>query len=278
MIEEQVLTQPAPQAPAAVEAPRAESAPAPAQGKTEPKKAWMKQLEGDLWSNDLLAEYDSFSGPARKLLEYEGKKERLVEIPAPDAPDDVKAQFRTKLGVPAKPEDYKFKAPELPKELNLKWDPKLEEGFRKKAHEIGLNDSQFNELMTLDTNSKIASIQARNAAQKAFQDAYAKTSESHLSAIKTEWGPKFNENSAKAMDAMTRVATPDMLKLMEDARLPDGTPFMKHPLAAKMFFDLSGVVGEGEFIRGGIASAPQVVSLLSKEERAQLQREGIKIR
>ena len=278
MIEESTLVQP----PAAVETPAAPVVPVVAAavetGKPGPAKPWMAQLKKELQDNTVLSQYEDFSSVAQRVVEFEAKKDRLLEIPAADAPDDVKAQFRTKLGVPAKPEDYKFKAPELPKELNLKWDPKLEEGFRKKAHEIGLNDSQFNELMMLDTNSKIASIQARNAAQKAFQDAYAKTSESHLSAIKTEWGPKFNENSAKAMDAMTRVATPDMLKLMEDARLPDGTPFMKHPLTAKMFFDLYGVVGEGEFIRGGIAAAPQVVSLLSKEERAQLQREGIKIR
>ena len=214
----------------------------------------------------------------RKFLDYEGKKNRMLEIPDADAPDDVKAQFRTKLGVPAKPEDYKFKAPELPKELNLKWDPKLEDGFRKKAHEIGLNDSQFNELMTLDTNSKIASIQARNAAQKAFQDAYAKQTETYLSAIDSEWGQKAPENKTKAMETMTKVAGPDGMKLMEEARFPDGTKFRDHPFVAKMFYGLSGLVGEGEFIRGGIAAAPQVVSLLTPAERAQLKVEGVKIR
>lgn len=256
MFVEQTETQPqvVVEAPAAVVAPVA-AAPADT-GKTGPAKPWMAQLKKELQDNTVLSQYEDFSSVAQRVVEFEAKKDRLLEIPAADAPEDVKKQFRSKLGVPAKPEDYKFTAPELPKDLNLKWDPALEAGFRKKAHEIGLNDAQFNELMKLDTDSKIASIQAHRAAQKTAQDAYAKQAQTHLSAIQSEWGPKFQENSALAVDTMTKMASADFMKLMEEARLPDGTPFRNHPVVAKQFFNWSEAVGEGGFIRGGTAAVP----------------------
>lgn len=257
MIEEQIDPQPATQAPDAAEAPKADAAPAPDQGKGERPK-WMKQLDGDLQENDFLAQFKSFSDPARKLLELEGKRDRLVEIPGEDASDDVKTQFGAKLrkitGVPEKPEDYKLTVPTLPKELNLTWKPETEAAFRKKAHELGLNQAQFTELVQADTARVVAGAQARlAAAQKAKADA-DNQAQAFLSKLKTDWGQNFEANTAKSTAAMAKTATEDFQKLLASATLPGGGSLKDHPLTAQFFFDIGNVVGEGTFIRGGVGS------------------------
>lgn len=269
----QPSTEPVTPAPAAPAAPAPAAPAAPEAGKPGSVKAWKAQLKKELQTNEILDRFDDISSLAEGFLGFEAKKDRLLEIPAADATDDVKGAFRAKLGVPAKPEDYKLDTPELPKELGLKWSPEAEAGFRKLALEAGLNNDQAKALLAFDTARTVARVKAVQDAQKAAVEAVAKEAKAHLSKLETDWGAKFKENSTKAVETMAKVTEPDFLKLMESAKLPDGTKFRDHPLTAKFFFDMAQNVGEGTFIRSGVSpiTKPALGPLkLSDEVRASL--------
>ena len=250
MVEEATQTQPqvenvqapAPAAPAPAE-------PAPAEGKAGPKKPWMAQLKGHLQGNEVLSQFDEFSSVAEKFLEFDGKRDRLIEIPAPDATEDLKAQFRAKLGVPAKAEEYKIAEPKLPE--GLKWSKPAEGEFRKLALEAGLNNEQANKLLAFDTQRTLNAVAQRQAAIKAQQEAQVKQDQQFLAKLHGDWGDKFEVNKQAAKDAMAKTTTEELRKLLADRGVLD------HPLVAQHFFSLGTKIGDTEFIPGGSASIPK---------------------
>ena len=255
MIEDAPATQP-PAAAVETKVETTQTTTATDTGKGGPAKPWMAQLKKELQADSVLSQYDDFSSVAERLLGFEAKKDRLLEIPAQDAPNEVKAAFRTRLGVPDKPESYEFEKPELPKGSTLKWDDAAEGNFRKMAHELGLNKDQAKALFKFDTERQLGAYAAR---QKALADIKANAQaedEKFNSALKTAWGNEFEANKAKAVEAAKKTSDAELMAVFSEAKLPSGISVSEHPKFAEFFFNLDQVVGDTPFIRSGKPSAP----------------------
>ena len=255
MIEDAPATQPVVQAPASA-APAAPAAPAADPGKGGPAKPFLAQLKKELQDHPSLSRFGDFSEMAQVVVDFEAKKDRLLEIPAQDAPNEDKVAFRTRLGVPDKPESYEFEKPELPKGSTLKWDDAAEGNFRKMAHELGLNKDQAKALFKFDTERQLGSYAAR---QKALADIKANAQaqdEKFNSALKTAWGNEFEANKTKAVEAAKKTADAELMAVFSEAKLPSGISVSEHPKFAEFFFNLDQVVGDTPFIRSGKPSAP----------------------
>jgi hypothetical protein len=239
----------------------------------------MAQLKKELQSNQALSQFDDFSSVAERWLEVEAKKDRLLEIPGADATDEVKAQVRAKLveagfvpkGV-EKPEDYKISLT-LPQGVKLV--PEAEAEFRSLAHKAKLTEEQLNVLLDFDVKRTVARLSGTQAQLKAQADAQAALDKKYLGELQTSWGTKFEENTTKAKEALTKAASADFVKLMETATLPGGGSFKDHPLVAKHFFDLANAIGETGFIAGGLTPPKQSRGFLTAENIAELKRDGI---
>lgn len=275
--------QPAASAPAADSAPKADAAPAKSadgQGKVEVKPAF-KQLKPHLQTNEIVNRHNDFNDMAEALVAWEGKKDRLLETPASDASDEVKAQFRAKLteagwipkGV-EKAEDYQVAVPKLPE--GVKWNPDAEKEFRAIAVKARLSNEQLNLLIEYDTQRTLARDAQNQQAVKAAAEAQAALDRKYRSALESDWGAKFNENQATAKAALEKAASPELREILSKAKLPGGGSAMDHPLLAKFFFDLSSAIGETGFIGGkSTSNQPQARGFLSPAERQGLIDDGL---
>lgn len=268
-----------PQTPAEPAAPAAPAAPVGDTGKAGPAKPWMAQLKKELQSNQALSQFDDFSSVAERWLEVEAKKDRLFEIPGADATDEVKAQVKAKLveaglvpkGV-EKPEDYKVSV-NLPQGVKLV--PEAEAEFRSLAHKAKLTDEQLNVLLDFDVKRTVARLSGTQAQLKAQADAQATLDKKYLGELQTSWGSKFEENKAKAVEAMNKATSEDLRKLLMEAKLPGGGSVLDHPLVAKHYFDLANAIGETGFIKGGLTPPQKSRGFLTADNIAELKRDGI---
>jgi len=161
---------------------------------------------------------------AEKLLGV--PKEKLVRLPdKEDAPEWN--QVYDKLGRPAKPEEYKYDAPQGTDPEFLSW---AKENF----HKVGLTQKQAQSLLK-EYNDLSAS--KANAQAEAMQ-AKLKTQENNL---KKEWGAALNQNLGVAREAVKKYGfTNDHIDQLENIMGYDGV--------MKFFHKLGSATGEGSFV------------------------------
>lgn len=133
------------------------------------------------------------------LQQLLGAKSDAVIIPGPDSPDDVKARFRERLGVPETPEGYGLKKPDnLPE--GTTWDEARVGGFAKLAHDLSLSPQQVKALQDWDMSQITGQVTATRERMVAIEKAeLAKQSE----ILTKEWGngAEFTKNESLATRA-----------------------------------------------------------------------------
>lgn len=123
-----------------------------------------------------------------KLIGFE-KAGRTLVMPKDDATPEERAAFFQKLGVPEKADGYKL--PEA-----LAQDP-VAQKFRDIAHKSGMLPKQFEESLAFVT-AEAQAIQAQQQQQRAA------LGEQDMSALKGEWGAKYDANIELAKRAATQ--------------------------------------------------------------------------
>lgn len=248
---------PAPAQPAQAQAQAPETSAAQASqgsqapGKVEAKKPWMAQLKGHLQTNERLSQFDDFSSVAEKFLEFDGKRERLVEVPGNDATSEQRKEFWKKLG---KPEAYSFQRPTaLPP--GLTFNEAAEKEFATLADSLNLTAEQAQKLFEFDTQRTLNFAAKMQQAQVAAQEAQKKAAQEMRESLMKEWGTKAAENAARAQQAFAAFADKDLAALLTERGLAD------HPLVAKHFLALAEKIGETGFVPGGTPAAPRSVPL-----------------
>ena len=189
-----------------------------------------------------------------KLQEFQGKidgfvKDKILKdyIPKPkdNATEEEKAAYYKAIGRPDTPEAYEFPKVELPEALAKSIDPEAEKAFRADAHAMGLNKEQAGFLYKQFMERNVARFnQGIQANEQARQDGLLK--------LKTEWGPKFEENAEITNRAMNTVFKqyPTLKAKFEAANLGNDTDVMK-------FFHTIGTAFVGDFlIRGDARPTP----------------------
>jgi hypothetical protein len=225
-------------APAAA-APPAAAAAAPAGGAAgggaPAAPVFADTLPADLRESAVFKDIKDLDGLARsyasaaKMVGMD--KGRVVALPG-TADDPAWKDVFDKLGRPADPKDYGFKAPE-----GLAVDAKLQEGFAKTAHELGLNTTQANKLYEWWNGQA-------TEAQKALAGQGAAAQEAATAALKTEWGAAFDQNLDLAKKAVAHYGS-DKLQAELNAGQGNNVEIIK--VFAKLGRGLSedGLIGKG---------------------------------
>lgn len=133
-----------------------------------------------------------------------------------DTPKDDKATSPEPK--PAVPEKYEFKVPE-----GFTLDPAAVSAFEPVAKELGLGQEQAQKLVDLYAQQQAAS-------QKAIADGWAKTQQGwreELTADKEFGGTAFNATQNQANSVLSKYASKDEIKLINDMGLGNFPPLVK---------------------------------------------------
>lgn len=150
--------------------------------------AWLANVPGidEIRSNPSLTRYKALPDALKGLVELNGKLGKMVPILGPDASDEDRADFYTKLGRPESPDKYDFDIKKLLPEGSTINDDFVN-GARAAFHKLGLNNQQATDLVTFFAG-----------AQAAEQDRAATQIDEGIGQLKQEWGHAYDGNVAIA--------------------------------------------------------------------------------
>jgi hypothetical protein len=193
--------------------------------------AWTAQLPDDYKNDPDFTGHAKLGDLAKNYKELKGKAEKSVEIPGDEASDEERTAFFTRLGRPEKAEDYEFETPTLPEGMAVSDD--LVQGFRGKAHSLGLNKGQAQALYNWFNE---ASAGLYNTHQGTLKQQTEKASKE----LKEEWGTEHKANLTLAERAAKHYGFEDF-KGMSNAD-------------KKACLKIAQAVGEATFISGSTPS------------------------
>lgn len=156
--------------------------------------------------------------------------EQILRIPKSDAPAEEWSKVWEKVGRPADPKEYGFKAPEG-------GDAKFPEWASKTFHEIGVPKQMATKLAEKFT-------EFQSALQAERDTVYAAEIEKQNGALKTEWGAAYEQNIGKAkLAAQSLGVDGETIDKLEKAMGLAGV--------MKFFHTLGSKIGESDFVAGG---------------------------
>jgi len=235
-------------------APAAEPA-KPAGNTTAPElPSWTtstsKNLRSDPRFGTWASKYKTLDEAVTSSIEQEEKVGKLVAIPDEKSSDEEKAGFYSKLGVPAKAEDYKIDMGE-----DSTVDPKAVEEFKKLAHAHHMTNESANSFFKLAEErmeNEIAAYRARTNEEKAAT----------ANALKNEWKADYDKNVAQAIRGLRAFGAEDLIKDAEATGMGNKLSFMK------LLHKIGGLSLEDSATHkpGGSAPARSAASVLYPEK------------
>lgn len=185
-------------------------------------------------------------------------KGQVLRLPASeDAPEWGEVYAR--LGRPESPDKYEF--PELPGAMVEGVEPAARDAF----HRLGLSARQARGVMELyGTQVQAAETQRLEKA--------AQVEEAVAADLRREWGDDFDNRLLAAQTAVRELGGPELGKLMNEARMPDGTRLGQHPLLVKAFAEMGRRLAEPPDLRGGGAGGGGPASYTPDEAAAEIKR------
>jgi hypothetical protein len=152
-----------------------------------------------------------------------------VVLPTDKSSPEEIAAFRSKLGVPAKPEEYTFKLPEGMAETSL--DKNRIDTWRKELHEAGIPKAAAERIM-----SKY--IAEEHSARTGLAQAKQNEIQQHELALKQELGTKFDEKINFARYAVKEFGSEALVDML------DKTGLGSHPEVVKLFATIGEKLGD----------------------------------
>lgn len=172
--------------------------PDPGQGNTDPDpgaggESWLDSLPEDLKGSEHLKDFDGVEALAKAHVEKASEPKPVI----PDSPDG-----------------YEIKIPE-----GMEPDESAQGLLKAKAHEAGMNQSQVDAVMDV---YKGMVEEAQNDYTKQLEEGKEET----ITELKTDWGPKFDENLALAKKAASVVFDDEFCKFIDDSGLGNHPKFV----------------------------------------------------
>lgn len=198
---------------------------------------WREGLPDDLRASKGLEKFKDKAALATSYLELERKiGAKGLIIPKPDAPqEEVDAFFRA-LGRPDTPDEYKVEFPSDYPEV-LKNDERVSE-FRGVAYKLGLSAEQVKGVLDFYVKGNMA-----DHGNYVGQMEVAK--ESVETALRTEWGDKFEPNCQVVLDAYNQFADSEFVEYLESSGVGND------PRMARMFYKVGLAMAEDGKLKGG---------------------------
>ena len=145
---------------------------------------WRTDLTGDLQGVKTLEKFKDVDALAKGYVNLEKYFDGTIKIPGENATAEEIERYHSKLGRPDTPEDYEFEKPEMPEGMNE--DNHMEGEFLKKAHGMGLNSAQVNDLYGwYNAQTKDMFVQHQVAQENNIQKAEIE--------LRADWGRQYEE-------------------------------------------------------------------------------------
>lgn len=224
-------------------------------------------LPEELRGEASLADFKDISGLAKSYVSAQKMLGSSVRIPGEDASPEAREEFLRKVEQAGglmrspdfdnpeslnhlynqlgRPEDAAGYQAELPEGVELNQDAMAE--FNQLAHEAGLTNKQYNTMLKVYSEEKLAEAEHQ-----------AQTADQFLSQAKEMWGPEFSQraDAAKAVRDMYMEKYPEAMKALVSG--PNGN----NPALLSMLAELSGSFQE----KGVIGSSSKFQFGTSAEE------------
>lgn len=234
------------------------------------KSTWKEYIPEDLKDR---AEWNNIKDPSDLFKNYINAQQTIsksVRLPDDQAtPEDI-AAFYTKLGKPAKKEDYTFEYQAKEGDIYTKdsFDFSM---FQDIADKANLTEKQYQALASayIDINNSNYKAYNQGLADKAAEE--LKTAESKL---KNAWGTQYNNNINLITEKVKKLYSKDTLNRMQNAGLFRDADFLStHLKLTKM------MTGDTVFIEGNaVENVPQTLQTLQQKRDTLMQEDYSKNR
>jgi len=155
------------------------------------------------------------------------KAGRTVILPGEKAEAAELDAFYSKLGRPAEPKDYKVTVPDG-------HDPKFADGFKAKAHELGLTAKQVEGIAAWN-NEQVAGLQTAQANQS------VESFNRDVQTLKTEWGQAHDQNVVIARNAAQSLG-------LDAATIDKMSGALGHKATMELLHRVGAKTGESDFV------------------------------
>lgn len=178
---------------------------------------WRETFPDELKLHPSILKFKDPISLGKSYIELEKRMGSRVEMPDFEKakPEELET-FYTKWGRPEKPDAYEY--PKLPEGMNI--DDGFGNSVKSLAHKLGLNKNQFNQL----TQWGIEQSQGMYIEQQ-------KENEKSQSALKAEWGFRYNDNLEKSHKALAMMTGYNdkhpFLKYLETSGMGNNPEFLK---------------------------------------------------
>lgn len=163
-----------------------------------------------------------------------------IVIPGKDATPEQVAEYRKKLGVPEKPEDYALALPEGLTEDKV--DKQFVDTWRKRLHAQGVPKAAAEAII----KDYLADNVAKNAADTKAAEDQAKAWQLEM---KTKFGSKYDETVNMAQHALEHFKDEKLIEWLES------TGAGNHPAVVEFFSKVGKLVSDDRVARGGSGSS-----------------------
>jgi hypothetical protein len=185
--------------------------------------ALRKELRGD----ERLGKFGNASELAEEFLNQSDKLSQAVLIPGENASEQELVEFRRRLGVPEKPDEYEFEEG-LPDEMQPKT---FDKWYKDIAHSAGLSKSQA------------------AALRKAFAEQYSAGLKEVQKHLREKYGDKYEENIVKAQRVVKTLGGDEFVSYLEETGLGND------PRMVDAMVRFAGLVSEDTLISGSVDGA-----------------------
>jgi hypothetical protein len=208
-----------------------------------PEPSWRDSLGDDLRDNPSLSTIPDIGTLAKNYVETKslvGKK-GIIQPGENATPEEIN-EYHAKLGRPESPDKYEFAPPpDMPQEFP--YSPDLEQGFRTKAHELGMSNKQAKELFDWYLTSNL----------EGFQTLTQQTDQGRVEAeksLKSDWGKDYETNIEAANRVIRQYGDP----IVQES-IANKDPIWNDPKLARFLSSIGKAMGESDFVKGDTSAA-----------------------
>jgi len=225
-----------------------------AEGENAPE--WMQQNPADLKANKHLSQFATIGDASKALLNLHVDKGKLNKdfetfkgssIPklGENPTDEQRDAYYASLGRPEKPEGYELERPQMPD--GMPYDEKLEQVFRKSAHDLGLTNRQTKGLHKMFNDYGMAT-------HGEIMKSITENREKAVNLLKDTWkGDAYKENVEKAFRAFNKLGG-DKAKEWAETNGTGDDPFF-----LQLFHNAYNLIGPDQFIEGSAGASGEKV-------------------
>lgn len=196
--------------------------------------ALRKELRGD----ERLGKFGNASELAEEFLNQSDKLSQAVTIPGENASEQELVEFRRRLGVPEKPDEYEFEE-SLPEEMQPKT---FDKWYKETALGAGLSKEQAAALRKAFAEQYTAGIKE---VQKHKQASLEKTQKE----LREKYGDKYEENIVKAQRVVKTLGGDEFVSYLEESGLGND------PRMVDAMVRFANLVSEDTLVAGSVDGA-----------------------